>query len=177
MILHTLWNKDLENTNALRSLKHNHVRFSKQKNKVRFFKIKLWNKLLQNTNTQGPSQNTSAEKIQNNNTYKLTRFPKSNQDSQKHKYTRFPKMKNFLQKAKTRGSPKHKHHVHYLTANSFQTGGAGVSKDALRNKRRVVKLVTIVTVMFALSWLPIQVVLTMIMIVVILVKDIGGVPK
>ena len=32
-----------------------------------------------------------------------------------------------------------------------------MSKDALRNKRRVVKLVTIVTVMFALSWLPIQV--------------------
>ena len=86
-------------------------------------------------------------------------------------------MKNFLQKAKTRGSPKHKHHVHYLTANSFQTGGAGVSKDALRNKRRVVKLVTIVTVMFALSWLPIQVVLTMITMVVIVVKDIRGVPK
>ena len=42
--------------------------------------------------------------------------------------------------------------------NQFQTGGAGVSKDALRNKRRVVKLVTIVTVMFALSWLPIQVI-------------------
>ena len=42
--------------------------------------------------------------------------------------------------------------------NHFQTGGAGVSKDALRNKRRVVKLVTIVTVMFALSWLPIQVI-------------------
>ena len=41
--------------------------------------------------------------------------------------------------------------------NHLQTGGAGVSKDALRNKRRVVKLVTIVTVMFALSWLPIQV--------------------
>ena len=41
--------------------------------------------------------------------------------------------------------------------NHPQTGGAGVSKDALRNKRRVVKLVTIVTVMFALSWLPIQV--------------------
>ena len=40
-----------------------------------------------------------------------------------------------------------------------QTGGAGVSKDALRNKRRVVKLVTIVTVMFALSWLPIQVII------------------
>ena len=56
----------------------------------------------------------------------------------------------------------------------LQTGGAGVSKDALRNKRRVVKLVTIVTVMFALSWLPIQVVLTMIMIVV---KDVRGVPK
>ena len=42
--------------------------------------------------------------------------------------------------------------------NHLQTGGAGVSKDALRNKRRVVKLVTIVTVMFALSWLPIQVI-------------------
>ena len=28
----------------------------------------------------------------------------------------------------------------------------------MRNKRRVVKLVTIVTVMFALSWLPIQVI-------------------
>lgn len=40
-----------------------------------------------------------------------------------------------------------------------KTGGAGVSKDALRNKRRVVKLVTIVTVMFALSWLPIQLIL------------------
>ena len=34
-----------------------------------------------------------------------------------------------------------------------------VRKDTLKNKKRVVKLVTIVTVMFALSWLPIQVIL------------------
>ena len=34
-----------------------------------------------------------------------------------------------------------------------------MSKDSLRNKKRVVKLVTIVTVMFSLSWLPIQLIL------------------
>ena len=45
------------------------------------------------------------------------------------------------------------------------------------------KLVTIVTVMFALSWLPIQVVLIMekmlivVMIMVIVVNDVQGVPK
>jgi len=39
-----------------------------------------------------------------------------------------------------------------------KTGG-NVSKDSLRNKKRVVKLVTIVTVMFSLSWLPIQLIL------------------
>ena len=53
----------------------------------------------------------------------------------------------------------------------------------MRNKRRVVKLVTIVTVMFALSWLPIQVVLIMekmlivVMMMVIVVNYVQGVPK
>ena len=41
----------------------------------------------------------------------------------------------------------------------MQTPGGSVSKDALKNKKRVVKLVTIVTVMFSLSWLPIQLIL------------------
>ena len=37
--------------------------------------------------------------------------------------------------------------------------GGIVSKDSLKNKERVVKLVTIVTVMFSISWLPIQLIL------------------
>ena len=37
--------------------------------------------------------------------------------------------------------------------------GGIVSKDSLKNKKRVVKLVTIVTVMFSISWLPIQLIL------------------
>jgi allatostatin receptor len=41
----------------------------------------------------------------------------------------------------------------------LQSPGGIVSKDSLRNKKRVVKLVTIVTVMFSLSWLPIQLIL------------------
>ena len=41
----------------------------------------------------------------------------------------------------------------------LQSPGGMVSKDSLRNKKRVVKLVTIVTVMFSLSWLPIQLIL------------------
>jgi hypothetical protein len=46
------------------------------------------------------------------------------------------------------------------TLSSFlQSPGGIVSKDSLRNKKRVVKLVTIVTVMFSLSWLPIQLIL------------------
>ena len=47
----------------------------------------------------------------------------------------------------------------YLISYSIQSPGGIVSKDALRNKKRVVKLVTIVTVMFSLSWLPIQLIL------------------
>ena len=66
-MLPTLWKKVLENTNAQRSLKQKHKRYSKQKNNARFSKIKLWKKILENTNTQGRSQNTSDEKnpIQN----------------------------------------------------------------------------------------------------------------
>ena len=41
----------------------------------------------------------------------------------------------------------------------LQSPQSVVSKDALKNKKRVVKLVTIVTVMFSLSWLPIQLIL------------------
>ena len=41
----------------------------------------------------------------------------------------------------------------------FQSPGGIVSKDSLKNKKRVVKLVTIVTVMFSLSLLPIQLIL------------------
>ena len=47
----------------------------------------------------------------------------------------------------------------YVIHSSLQSPGGIVSKDALRNKKRVVKLVTIVTVMFSLSWLPIQLIL------------------
>ena len=44
---------------------------------------------------------------------------------------------------------------------------SAVSRDSLRNKRRVVRLVTIVTAMFALSWLPIQVLMVKVMVTVI----------
>ena len=37
--------------------------------------------------------------------------------------------------------------------------GGTASRESMRNKRRVVKLVTVVTTMFAVSWLPIQLVL------------------
>ena len=41
-----------------------------------------------------------------------------------------------------------------------QTPGAiAVSRESVNNKRRVVKLVTVVTLMFAVSWLPIQLIL------------------
>ena len=43
-----------------------------------------------------------------------------------------------------------------LLSNAAHSGGI-VSKDALGNKKRAVKLVTIV--MFSLSWLPIQLIL------------------
>ena len=43
---------------------------------------------------------------------------------------------------------------------SPQTPGAiAVSRESVNNKRRVVKLVTVVTLMFAVSWLPIQLIL------------------
>ena len=34
-----------------------------------------------------------------------------------------------------------------------------VSRESANNKRRVVRLVTVVTLMFAISWLPIQLIL------------------
>ena len=43
--------------------------------------------------------------------------------------------------------------------------GGTASAESMRNKRRVVSLVTLVTAMFALSWLPIQLIL--------LLKSIG----
>ena len=48
---------------------------------------------------------------------------------------------------------------HYFIVFYLQSPQSVVSKDALKNKKRVVKLVTIVTVMFSLSWLPIQLIL------------------
>ena len=45
------------------------------------------------------------------------------------------------------------------TRNMTETPGGMVSKDSLKNKKRVVKLVTVVTVMFSISWLPIQLIL------------------
>ena len=43
---------------------------------------------------------------------------------------------------------------------NFQTSvGGTASAESMRNKRRVVSLVTLVTAMFALSWLPIQLIL------------------
>ena len=48
---------------------------------------------------------------------------------------------------------------HYSIVFYLQSPQSVVSKDALKNKKRVVKLVTIVTVMFSLSWLPIQLIL------------------
>ena len=42
----------------------------------------------------------------------------------------------------------------------FQTSAGGhMSRESMKNKKRVVTLVTMVTLMFSISWLPIQLIL------------------
>ena len=48
----------------------------------------------------------------------------------------------------------------FLLIKSLFQGPVGtVRKESMKNKKRVVKLVTSVTIMFAMSWLPIQLIL------------------
>ena len=44
-------------------------------------------------------------------------------------------------------------------SNLLQMPGGVIRKESQKNKKRVVKLVTSVTIIFALSWLPIQLIL------------------
>ena len=39
------------------------------------------------------------------------------------------------------------------------SAGVNVSAESMKNKKRVVTLVTVVTLMFSISWLPIQLIL------------------
>ena len=51
----------------------------------------------------------------------------------------------------------------------WRQGPAGqASAESIRNKKRVVKMVLVVIVIFALSWLPIQVVLVLRYVIIIL---------